>query len=1012
MPFYTETGEEVQSTAIEVAGHLIPASQEPSTLGAAFGLFNTAGAAAQMLGRFGDARASGDNRRFRIRENLDAIAGYEEHASSFAYAYTMGDVAQVKMQIDRENLAWDVIGDAGANGIMSLLAAGILDPINLLGGAAFGNNIMSAGSKAIRMRRLAEAITITGATDAALQAQLETMAPEESVYNLAGSMFLAGILPVGFWKRFNKSGKIDQFNADMTVPPGGDPPIGRMQGGGTDVPEASQYRLKPFKGQRLLKNISGPQRIIQQSDDVESRKLATELFDFGMDIPDAADQAIETLIKVEMGEGQKVLTQMNRLYRKMTGDPNWDTEGLTVLAGKQMATRSRDAMRKWTGGKSDFNIPTWQEFMQDVGRAARRSSAAAPRTGRIEFPEIEEAAALIRTRLDDLGARGEASIPDFKRAAGYSPRIYNIANIVRNREAFVQRVARAFVRKHPEIELDDAIERTRAAAGNIINDPHFGAEFDGIKFQSSSDPTSSLRVTIPDSVLDGTYDGGINFLEDNMEIILAGYERRFVPELMFAEKFGLRAESVKKDALEGLEKRHSARMDESPGGDHAEALQEHFGQTSRDLNAGIDDLMNRYRLPGTPTGVTIGSARWLRAFRNQNTATKGGRFVISSFTDLGKPIMVHGLNRVWGKGIRAMTDKNAWEHIKLTQIESDTFGVGAEYFRAVSLFAIHDIDASKTTNALERGLSNAVTGILYNTGFANWNMGLKHFSAHVAQGRLVDVSTRLAQGLQLSVGDANFLSRLNITDAMARRISASFREFGEIIDGSPMSNVENWVDVDLQRQFITAVRKDVDTVIVTPGIADLPSMMLREGPMRTVLQFKSFALASMSRTMAVALQNPDADALSGLAMMVAMGEVVYISKELLKDEDHRFKHTDPVSLVYEAIDRSGAFGPAGDINNALQRITGNRLSVQRLFGSGGYGTRATRPNALGTLLGPSVDILQSGSVAAGALIDKAMTGEELTRYESGQLRRLIWWQNVWWTKIITDAAADALKGKE
>ena len=829
MPFYTESGQEVQSTAIEVAGHLIPASQEPSVLGAAFGLFNTAGAATQMLGRFNDAQASGDNRRFRLRENMDAITGYEEHAGNFAYAYTMGDVAQIKMQIDREKLAWDVIGDAGAQGVMSLLAAGVLDPINLLGSAAFGKNIMSAGSKAIRMRRLAEALTITGVTDAALQAQLETMAPEESVYNLAGSMFLAGILPVGFWKRFNASGKIDKFNDDMIVPPGGDPPIGKMRGGGSDVPESSQYRLKPFRGQKIIKNISGPQRIIQQSDDVESRKLATELFDFGMDIPDAAGQAIETLIKVEMGEGQKVLTQLNRLFRKMIGDPNWDTEGLTKLAGKQMATRARDAARKLAGRSSESQTLTWQEFMMEVGRAVRPGNkvSLASRTARMAFPEIEEAAELVRKRLDDLGARGEATIPDFKRAAGYSPRIYNIANIIRHRKEFVARVAAAFVRKHPEIDMEDAVERTKLAVENIVNDPHFGAEFDGIRFQSASDPTKSLRVTIPDSVLDGSFDGGINFLEDNMEIILAGYERRFVPELAFAEKFGVRAESVKKDALSGLTERHRARMDESPGGAHAEALQEHFGQTSRDLNAGIDDLMNRYRLPGTPNGVTIGSARWLRAFRNQNTATKGGRFVISSFTDLAKPVMVHGLNRVWGNGIRNMMDKKAWEHIKLTQIESDTFGVGAEYFRAVSLFAIHDIDASKTTNALERGLSNAVTGILYNTGFANWNMGLKHFSAHIAQGRLVDVSSRLSQGLQLSAGDASFMSRLNITDDMARKISASFDEFGEIIDGSPMANVENWADADLKRQFIAAVRKDVDTVIVTPGIADLHSAAIQ-----------------------------------------------------------------------------------------------------------------------------------------------------------------------------------------
>lgn len=1011
MPFKDANGLEAP-TGFNIGGQFATATEVPTLAGATLGQFNTVGAAVAGLLRVSD-KSGADQTKFSFDDHADQLIGYEDYVGNFSYAQTLGDVAEIKKQIDQEELAMSVIAENGVNGILAMLAAGTLDPINLAGGIAFGPRVFAAGTMSVRARRLAEALAVTGAADTVLQTQLELMTVEESAANLAGGMFLAGILPVGIFHRLKKAGKVDQFEADMTVPPGGDPPIGRMTGGGDDVPEGERFRMTPFPGQRAISKISAPTRILSNSPDELTRQRMTEIFEFGMDIPDAEGAAVETLMKLDSAKGTNAIRDVSRLWRKHIGDPNWATSSLTGHSFKQLATRSKQALQ---GAAQRLGAPeveglTYRQFAEEVGRALRRTDGPTPTGNAALYPEIDLAAARVRKYLDEMGKRGvESGLLD-KLLKGYTPRVYNIDALTAAEDEWIELVSGEFMRKHADLDLEDAVRLSKQARKNIINDPHNGAEFDGLRDSSSPDPVRGRRITIPDSVLDGSA-GGTNFLIDNIEVTLAGYDRRMIPELNIMERFGKRSDDLQKEMRRGLTDRHEARSLELPDGPEKVKLQVQFEQDLSDITVGIDRLANRYRLPGSPTGISMGASRFFRALRGHNTATKGGGFVISSFTDIGKPLIVHGMNRVWGSGIKSFASPEAWAHIKATQVESDLYGTGAEFWNAVSPFAVHDADAARVVSRLERGISNAVTGVLASTGFANWNLGMKHFAAHVSQGRLVDVSKRIVAGEALTESDRLFMSRLNISKTQAKKFAKAFDQHGETIDGAPMSNVGEWVDLKSQRQFMAAVRKDVDTIIVTPSIADLPNAMLREGPLRTMLQFKSFSIASMSRTMAPALQNPDVEMLTGLGLMVTMGGVVYVSKELLKDEGQRFKHTDPVSLVYEAIDRSGAFGPLTDINNTMQRLSGNRISIQRMLGSSGYGTRATRPNALGTLLGPGVDTVQSVSVAGAALIDRALLGEPMTRYEEGQLRRLVWGQNIWWSRLVMGTAADALKGSQ
>lgn len=57
---------------------------------------------------------------------------------------------------------------------------------------------------------------------------------------------------------------------------------------------------------------------------------------------------------------------------------------------------------------------------------------------------------------------------------------------------------------------------------------------------------------------------------------------------------------------------------------------------------------------------------------------------------------------------------------------------------------------------------------------------------------------------------------------MAARIRSEFEKHGEVINGWHIGNFEKWDDQHVAGVFQSAVLKDVNNTVITPGIGDTP----------------------------------------------------------------------------------------------------------------------------------------------------------------------------------------------
>src|SRR5690606_21488882 len=94
--------------------------------------------------------------------------------------------------------------------------------------------------------------------------------------------------------------------------------------------------------------------------------------------------------------------------------------------------------------------------------------------------------------------------------------------------------------------------------------------------------------------------------------------------------------------------------------------------------------------------------------------------------------------------------------------------------------------------------------------------------------------------------DIERLAMSGIDPEMAGRIAEQFRQFGSRDGALAIPNSERWTDRQAVTAFRAAVSKEVDRIIVTPGVGDRPLWMSTEAG-KMIGQFKSFSLASAQR---------------------------------------------------------------------------------------------------------------------------------------------------------------------
>ena len=276
----------------------------------------------------------------------------------------------------------------------------------------------------------------------------------------------------------------------------------------------------------------------------------------------------------------------------------------------------------------------------------------------------------------------------------------------------------------------------------------------------------------------------------------------------------------------------------------------------------------------------------------------------------------------------------------------------------------------------------------------------------VSQSRILKAVKAEALG-KLSKKESVYLRQAGIGPEQSKLILAEFEKHGGEEAGNLSSGWNQWTNKDARIALQSAIGRDVDRIITTPGQDKTLISSGGEGwgeLGKMMFQFKSFAVAAIQRILISGLQQGDMAALSGMASMLTMGMMVYAFKTLEKGEE---LPDDPATWLLEGVDRSGLTGWFMDANNMTERLTRGQIGLHR-FAGGRPLSRYASKNVIGSLLGPTAGTLTDAATATGSLAASTLGEDDWTESDTRAVRRIIPFQNLLGFRHIIDQAEQGI----
>ena len=924
---------------------------------------------------------------FSEGEKLDS-----KFVSHAALADTVDEIEAVRKQYARETTDRETIQKGGATSfLVGLGVVGLADPINLIpiGGAVAktykaGNSILSA---AVTTGSVATASTAV--TEAALHQSQLTRTYGESAINLGAAALLGGVLGAGGKALANSldasaiNGIVDSMDVEPKVKTGDDSVLSpeyratqeqRSVGASQRVADvevsgkAAKSLVKALGFDPLSRTIT--------SDNPFTRIVANRLAENPVKMDGDIVTAVESRAKIHDGKYATALQShldIYRQYRKnggrlrkrqfneevaramrndesaipeaMQSANNWRTELYNPIKDDlvelgllpddvSVGTAVGYLNRRWDKGRVTSNLPkfidTTAKWLRDEDVRLRDEAAKAE-------VNIAEATGAERTRLQQIIDRAER-----KEAKDLADEDYE-----RIAEQIAQRITGT-----PDGRLPYDWKIGEGSANNNLNGTV------GLR-----GPLKSRTFQIPDNMVE-------EFLDNDIEDLGRFYLRNTATDMELVREFGdLDLTIQKKEILDWYtEKQRTAKTDKE-----RIKLKKQADADIRDIVAMRDRMRGVYAQPD-PDNVWVRAGR---VSRNLNYMRFMGGVVASSVPDVARIFMAEGIGKTFSKGLLPLA-RNI-NSFKVSSAEAKQYGVGVDALMGGRSQIIADVtDYTQPNTAFERGIQYATD----NFGRVNlmdyWTTGVKQLHAVTMQNSVID-------GLLKGKVDKR-LARLGIDDGNAQAMAAELKKYATKVDGVYLSNARNWDSPELERLWGAAIRKESDRVIVVPG-QEKPLFMSTELG-KTIFQFRSFMFASTQRMTIAALQSQDHNALAGVLMLTSLGMMSYSFKQW---DAKREIAEDPVELVIEGIDRSGALGGIMEINNTLEKLSSNNFGMRPLLGvdipAARFASRSMSENLLGPTFGSFLDT--SLRVANAGLAEDGWN-ESDTR----ALRRLIPYQNL------------------
>lgn len=888
-----------------------PEEDQPSVWDAAFRKNN------MLTGLFRKAPQFEPVDSYNPYADKNELLGYDLRASAFAESRSPQETAWIKQQIDEEDEDSRVITEAGLMGGLASIGATMLDPsmvVSMFIPGAQGGALARIGSHA------AIGAMGTALSEVALNNQQITRTFGESAGHVVAGALLSGVFAsagaaiapsVKNAAAREVGDALDNMSVSSTVNSAVDSlPVGGSVGA-MRIGEATLDDLTLAGGHLADAALKAgaymtPIARVMTSPSRTSRITALELTENNFTLRGnergfATPTAAETRVRGWRREEAAVVVTNKQAYAKYKADGG-------DLNHTSFREEVGDALRN-----GDVHTNT---VVQDAARALRQV------IDRVK--EAQQKQGLLPSD-DELKALGQIS---------YFPRVYRVGKIVNERDKFRDllvnwwsRGAQAMSREDAEIAADITI--------NKIVGAKVPQDFMNVFTVKTPGSSRARTLNLPDRLMR-------DYLESDANYVLQRHIREAAPDIELTRAFGNKSmERQLKDIQDEYDELMRANPNEQA------KLAKARENDIRDITAMRDRLVGTYGMPDDPSSFFVRAGR---AMRNVNFVTKLGGMTVSAIPDLARGVMVNGFGNTM-RGYGALITRSP--ALQANKAEMEKMAVGLETVLNTRSRLMADlVDSSTRANAVEAGLDRVTDVFGKLTLMGQFNDINKSINGMVTSDSILSGAV-----------SGTRLAKLGIDGNMAARIQAEFRQHGEVLDGWHIGNFEKWGDQHVAGVFQSAVLKDTNNIIITPGIGDTP-LWASTSLGRTVFQFRSFTTASYNRATLGGLQEGSAQFYYGTAFQLGLGALTYALKQAANGRE---VDTTPQKLVLEGIDRSGILGPLMEYNNMAEKATGGMVGLGAMFGTGSQSRYASR-GFVGSALGPTFGLMDTlTDVTAGVL---------------------------------------------
>lgn len=976
---------------------------------------------------------------------FDDLSGYEQYSDKFVGVESREESMAIKRRIDADIEAEDILSYAT---LPQQLAAGMMtDPTILIpGGVAVRGASIGAGALKTAAKTAAIGGATVAGTEAILQGTQEIRTAEDSAYAIGGATVLSGLLggvAGGFASRSHFQDLAKRVGSDLDAIRSGAPltvPDGTV-GAMSALPKTTmeQETLKSAFGVEKALKFNDPVLRTAQSPSIVTRQLAEKLVEQPL-IKNKNTEGIASAISVENRKKGWDVNKANFLKDFDSMFLQYRQNRVKNQAIGMVAERTKDLAGKF---RQDGKL-TYKEFGEEVVKAARNGDAH-------DIPEVAAAASALRKQIFDpllqdaqkLGLFGEDT-PQVDTALSYVNRKWSRSKILADLPKFEEINKKWLMQKRDEaaaelahlkssvrdmteelksrvatLELksrvDDAeITQTakqivnRLTAKKWTDRLPYDFELDGTSYKPAGGgqdatlrgPLKSRAYDIPDNMVE-------DFLVNDPFELMESYTRTLSSDVELQRTFGTLdiniplkqieedyaklaitkeneiAQKFERGTPEFNKKNAKAQLD----------LKKQYESDIQDFSAMWERIRGTYAVPDDFADFPHTAERVLLNINYQRLL---GGMTLSAITDVARPVFRHGLVSTYQDGLKPLVTNfraflAAGEQVKETGVALDM----VLNSRAKGLGSMDEI--IPVAGRIENGLNVLSSKFGVISLMSPWNSALKQFSGIITQSNFLKSAVKLSKGGKISAKEIENLSANFMDESMAKRVAAQFEKFGKNEQGLFIPNAQLWEDAEAQYVFRAAIRREVDKIIVTPG-QDKPLWMSRSG-FRLLGQFKSFAFASVQRTLLAGLQQRDAAALNGLIMSVALGMGVSAIHTKLSGREMPDEWQEWVS---EGIDRSGMLAWLMDANNIAEKTSQGTIGMRPFIGANNN-TRYSSRSALEALSGPSYGTVGDMVETVGS----AFSGDWATS-DTHKVRRLLPYQNLFYARWLFDKAEESV----